>query len=194
MKPHQIIGNYCQLYGVTVPEIDYSETQFFVAVSHECAKVMHWRGPSALLGRIVCEAMKRGVVIYVHNGWVKLLTWENWKQTWAKLFVPKKRDTQPEPNTVLPYRSEIFEQGQQERPRKKPQKHGFRRTFNANFAMNLYGPTRGIRTEVLGQGGLIYTARYTRLAEGFPAGVAWQTIGASVRCAFFITTINHLRP
>ena len=152
MKPHQIIGNYFQLYGVTVPEIDYSETQFFVAVSHECAKVMHWRGPSALLGRIVCEAMKRGVVIYVHNGWVKLLTWENWKQTWAKLFVPKKRDTQPEPNTVLPYRSEIFEQGQQERPRKKPQKHGFRRTFNANFAMNLYGPTRGIRTEVLGQG------------------------------------------
>ena len=78
MKPHQIIGNYCQLYGVTVPEIDYSETQFLVAVSHECAKVMHWRGPSELLGRSVCEAMKRGAVIYVHNGWVKLLTCENW--------------------------------------------------------------------------------------------------------------------
>ena len=174
MKPHQIIGNYCQLYGVTVPEIDYSETQFFVAVSHECAKVMHWRGPSAFLGRIVCEAMKRGVVIYVHNGWVKLLTWENWKQTWAKLFVPKKRDTQPEPNTVLPYRSEIFEQGQQERPRKETPEtrvpphlqRQFRHEPLRSYARH---PHRGSRA-----GGLIYTARYTRLAEGFPAGVAWQ--------------------
>lgn len=152
MKPHQIIGNYCQLYGVTVPEIDYSETQFFVAIAAGRTKVMRYRKPSALLGRVVCEAMKRGVVLYVHNGWVKLLTWESWPKTWAKLFVPKKRDTRPEPNTVRPYRSEMFEQGRQERPRKKPQKHGFLRTFNANFAMNLYGPTRGIRTEVLGQG------------------------------------------
>lgn len=152
MKPQQIIDNYCRLYGITVPEIDYSETQFFVTIASDRTEVIRYRKPSALLGRIVCEAMKRGVVLYVHNGWVKLLTWENWKQTWAKLFVPKKRDTQPEPNTVRPYRSEIFEQAQQERPRKKPQKHGFRRTFNANFAMNLYGPTRGIRAEVLGQG------------------------------------------
>ena len=50
-----------------------------------------------------------------------------------------------------PYRSEIFEQAKQERPRKKPQKHGFRRTFSANFAMNLYSPARGIRVEAIGQ-------------------------------------------
>ena len=152
MKPHQIIGNYCQLYGVTVPEIDYSETQFFVAIASDRTEVMRYRKPSVLLGRIVCEAMKRGVVLYVHNGWVKLLTWENWKQTWAKLFVPKKRDTRPEPNTVSPYRSEMFEQAKQERPRKKPQKHGFQRTFSANLAMNLYpSSAHGMHVETIGQ-------------------------------------------
>lgn len=152
MKPHQIIGNYCQLYGVTVPEIDYSETQFFVAIAAGRTEVMRYRKPSALLGRVVCEAMKRGVVLYVHNGWVKLLTWENWPKTWAKLFVPKKYDTRPKPNTVRPYRSEMFEQGRQERPRKKPQKHGFLRTFNANLAMSLYpGPAHGLHVEAIGQ-------------------------------------------
>ena len=39
MKPQQIIGNYCQLYGVTVPEIDYSETQFFVAIASDRTEV-----------------------------------------------------------------------------------------------------------------------------------------------------------
>lgn len=152
MKLSQIIGNYCQLYGAPMPEIDYSETRFFVAIAASRTEVMRYRQSSRLLGRIVCEAMKRGIVLYVHNGWVKVLTWENWKKTWDKLFAPKKRDKHPEPNTVRPYRSEIFEQGQQERPRKKPQKHGFLRTFSANFAMNLYGPTRGIRAEAIGQG------------------------------------------
>lgn len=152
MKPHKIIDNYCRLYGITMPEIDYSKTQYFVAIAADRTEVMRYGKPSRLLGRIVCEAIKRGTVLYVHNGWVKVLTWENWPQIWERLFAPKERDTRPEPNTVRPYHSEIFEQAQQPRPSKKPQKHGFRRTFNANFAMSLYGPTHGIHVEAIGQG------------------------------------------
>lgn len=148
MKPYKVIGNYCRLYGVAMPEIDYSETQFFVAISSGGARVMRFCTPSKLLGRVVCEAMKRGTVLYVHNGWANVLTWEDWKKTWIKLFTPKKRNNAPEPNKIHPYKSEIFETMQQPRRYKKPQKHGFERTFSANINMNrLSGCLDGIRVE-----------------------------------------------
>ena len=150
MKPYKIIDNYCRLYGVTAPEIDYSETQFFVTISPAGAQVMCLRKPSGLLGRSVCEAMKRGTVLYVHNGWVKPLLWENWSQTWQRLFTPKKRNNHPEPNTVRPYKSEIFETMKQPRRNKKPRKHGFERTFTANQSMNLLcGSLPGIHIETI---------------------------------------------
>lgn len=150
MKPYKIIDNYCRLYGVTMPEIDYTETQFFATISPAGAQVMYLRKPSKLLGRVVGEAMKRGTVLYVHNGWVKVLTWENWKKTWNKLFAPKERNNRPEPKTARPYKSEIFETMQQPRRPKKPQKHGFERTFTANNNMNLLsGNFPGIHVETI---------------------------------------------
>lgn len=151
MKVQKIIDNYCRLYGATMPEIDYSQTQYFVTFSPDGAGVLYLHKPSALLGRIIGEAMKRGTVLYVHNGWVKPLTWETWKETWAKLFAPKPRkNTAPEPNTSRPYRSEIFETMKQKRAPKKPQRHGFECTFNANTSMNLLTPaTFHIRVEYI---------------------------------------------
>lgn len=150
MTPHKIIGNYCQLYGIAMPEIDYSQTRYFVAISPARAEVMYLREPSRLLGRVVGQAMKRGTVLFVQNGWVKLLTWENWKKLWERLFVPRKRDTRPEPNTARPYRSEIFEQMQAMPRYHKPSKRGFERTFIANQSMNAMTRTNiGLRAEYL---------------------------------------------
>lgn len=150
MKPSQIIDNYCRLYGVTMPEIDYSETRFFVTISSGGAQVIYLREPSRLLGRVVGEAMKRGTVLYVHNGWVKALTWENWQKTWDNLFAPKKPNKNPEPNTIRPFKSEIFETMQQPRRPKKPRKYGFERTFTANQSMNLLtGSLPGMHIETL---------------------------------------------
>lgn len=150
MKPYKVIDNYCRLYGVTMPEIDYSETQFFITISPDLAQVMYVRKPSKLMGRVVCEAMKRGTVLYVHNGWANVLTWEDWKKTWSRLFAPKKRNNDPEPNKSRPYKSEIFETMQQSRRYKKPQKHGFERTFSANVNMNrLSGCLDGIKVEYI---------------------------------------------
>lgn len=150
MKPYKIIDNYCQLYGVTMPEIDYCETRFFVTISSGGAQVMYLREPSRLLGRVVGEAMKRGTVLYVHNGWVKVLTWENWQKTWDNLFAPKKPNKNPEPNTIRPFKSEIFETMKQPRAHKKPRKHGFERTYKANHAMTLLsGSAHGIHVETL---------------------------------------------
>ena len=148
MKPHKIIDNYCRLYGVTMPEIDYSQTQYFVTFSPDGAGVLYLHKASKLLGRVVGQAMKRGTVLYVHNGWVTPLTWENWEKTWARLFVPKRRNNTPEPNRVRPYQSEIFEAMKQSRPHKKPRKHGFERTFSANRSMNLLtSPLSEVRVE-----------------------------------------------
>lgn len=151
MKPYTIIDNYCRFYGITAPEIDYTEARVFVAISPAGAHVLYLRRPSKLLGRIVCEAMKRGTVLYIHNGWVKPLLWDQWSQTWERLFVPKtSKSKAPSPNYVRPYKSEIFETMQQPRRPKKPRKHGFERTFTANQSMNmLTGGLPGMHVETI---------------------------------------------
>lgn len=137
MKNRDILGHYCHLYGVTMPKIDRAETRYFVAFSGEGMRVLYLRNPSALLGRIVCGAMKRGTVLYLHNGSVRPLTWESWRDTWAKLFAPKPRKSKlPEPNNVGDYRSEVFETMQTTRPYKKPRNRGFARGYIANISMN----------------------------------------------------------
>lgn len=133
-----------------MPEIDYSETRFFVTISSGGAQVMYLREPSRLLGRVVGGAMKRGTVLYVHNGWVKALTWENWQKTWYNLFAPKKPNKNPEPNKIRPFKSEIFNIMRQPRCPKKPRKYGFERTFTANQSMNLLtGSLPGMHIETL---------------------------------------------
>ncbi len=151
MKPHKIIDNYCRLYGVTMPVIDHSQTQYFVTFSPgEGARVLYLHKASKLLGRVVGRAMKRGTVLWVHNGCVRPLTWENWQTTWARLFVPKRRNNAPEPNRVRPRKSDVFETMKQPRVAKKPQKHGFERTFTANHAIeSLSHPLSGMRVELL---------------------------------------------
>lgn len=136
MKAQKILDNYCRLYGVTMPEIDVTQMDYFVTISPDGASVYPHKA-SKLLGRIIGEAMKRGTVLYVRNGWVTPLTWEKWNQTWAKFFAPKPRkNNAPVPNKVRPYKSEIFETMQHKRPRKKPQSHGYERTSIANLSMN----------------------------------------------------------
>lgn len=150
MKTQKILDNYCRLYGVTMPEIKGAETHYFVTISADGTGVLYPHKASKLLGQIVCGAMKRGTVLYVHNGWVKPLTWETWKETWMKLFAPKPRKTSPVPTHVQSYRSEIFETMQPKRPVKKARKCGFEGTFNANSSMNLLSqPLSGMRVEYI---------------------------------------------
>ncbi|CUN77772.1 MULTISPECIES: hypothetical protein [Bacteroides] len=144
MKAKDILDNYCRLYRVTMPEINPAETQYFITISPDGAEVLYLRKASKLLGQIIGAAMKRGTVLHVRNGAVSPLTWENWKQTWNKLFAPKVRDRKPAPmpNYSRPYKSKMFEEGQQRSAHKKPQKHGFECTFVANKSMNLLTPAR----------------------------------------------------
>ena len=148
MKPQTIIDNYCRLNGVAVPVADRSETRYFVAISSDGVRVLYLRNAPKLLGRVVCEAMKRGTVLLVENGWVTPLTWENWGLTWERLFAPKARNKTPRPERARSYRSEMFESMRQQRAPKKPRKRGFERTETANRAIELLsGPLSRVRVE-----------------------------------------------
>lgn len=151
MQAQKILDNYCRLYGVTMPIIDPTQTEYFVTISHDAAGVLYLHKASKLLGRIVGGAMRKGIVLLVRNGWVTLLTYDKWRQTWTKYFATKPRKKAIEPNTTpATYRSEIFETMQTKRAPKKPSKRGFERTYNANTAMNyLSTSTRGMRVEYL---------------------------------------------
>ena len=140
MKIQDITDNYCRLYGVDAPKINVTETQYFVTISSIGSSVLPLHKPSKLLGQVIGGALKRGTVLYVNNGRDTLITWDNWKTIWGKLFTTKPRkNSAPEPNTVHPYKSQMFEEGQNKRRSKKPARKGFECTFRANTNMNLLG-------------------------------------------------------
>lgn len=150
MQTQKILDKYCRLYGVTMPIIDQTQTEYFITISADTASVLYLHKASKLLGRIVGGAMRKGIVLFVRNGWVTPLTYETWSKTWAKLFAPKERNNLPAPNRERPYRSEIFETMQTKRAPKKPSKRGFERTYNANTSMNAFAsPTAGMQVEYL---------------------------------------------
>ena len=142
MKTQQVIENYCRLYHVSSPEVNMQEVQYFVTISPDGAEVFNLRKSSKILGQIIGAAMKRGTVLYVCHKKIDPVTWENWKWFWNVFFAPKVRNRLPSPNHSRPYKSEMFEEGQQKSVRKKPQKRGYECTFIANKSMNLLTPHR----------------------------------------------------
>ena len=142
MKIQQVIENYCRLYHVASPEVNAQEMQYFVTISPDGSDVFYPRKSSKLLGQIIGAAMRRGTVLYVCYKKIEPVTWENWKWFWNAFFAPKVRNHIPSPNYSRPYKSEMFEQGQQKSVRKKPQKHGYECTFTANKSMNMLTPNR----------------------------------------------------
>lgn len=140
MRAKDIIGNYCLLYGITMPECDLSQNHYFILIDSSEARVVSYQR-SKLLGQVVCSAMKRGVVLHVHNGWIEPITWEGWGEFWSRYFVPQQRVnkklTDPCRET-LPKRS-MFDEAKGERPRKKFRSRGFERTYLANINLDRIG-------------------------------------------------------
>ncbi len=136
MNVQQVIGNYCRVYGASEPELDREAKRFFVTVSFGEANVFRWRVNSVLLGKIIGSEMKRGVVLLVEGHGITPVTWETWAEVWRRFFAPRRKDRNPSPNRERPPKAGIFRLMQQERPSRKPQKHGFERTHIANLSMN----------------------------------------------------------
>ena len=140
MKPSKIIDNYCQLYGVTMPEINFSQEDFFVMIDSSEVHIRTYQR-STLLGQIVCSAMKRGVVLYVRNGWVKPLEWDSWKEFWSKYFArkPKSRKSLPNPYNGKIKKRTMFDDAMPSRPAKKFHKGGLDLNHRINQNLNMMG-------------------------------------------------------
>lgn len=147
MELLKTIGEYCQLYRVTIPKCDLLGFNGFVAIDSTEARVLTYHR-SKLLGQVVCAAMKRGVVLHIHNGCVKPLEWGTWKKFWSKYFAPKPRKNNlPEPHIAKPPKRSIFDECKGERSRKKAKSGGFEATFRGNMNLHRLGlpiPTRPI--------------------------------------------------
>ena len=136
MNVQQVIGNYCRVYGAREPEMDRKVKRCFVVVSIGEAKVFPWWENSVLLGKIIGSEMKRGIVLLVEGRRITPVTWEKWAEVWQRFFAPKRKDKNPSPNRERPPKAGIFQLMQQARPSRRPQKHGFERTYIANLSMN----------------------------------------------------------
>lgn len=145
MELLKTIGEYCQLYRVTMPNCDLSEFNGFVAIDSTEARVLRYQ-QTKLLGQVICAAMKRGAVFYVNNGVIVALHWDMWKGFWNRHFAPKApKSNLPEPHYVPRKKRSMFEEGKGERSRKKAKSGGFQVTHNSNInlhRMGSYIPTR----------------------------------------------------
>ena len=141
MKTEQIIGNYCRLYKTDAPTIGAYQTEYFVTINLLEARVLPYHC-SAALGRVVCEAMKRGTVLYVRNGIVTPLSWGHWKKFWSDKFEAKpkkKKKALPSPCYEKKKERSIFDEMLPTRSRKKCRGSGFERTYNAFVNTNRMG-------------------------------------------------------
>ncbi len=140
----EYVGYYCQLFGVTMPDCDLSQGDFFLLFSPSEVRVLDNRR-SKLLGQIVGSAMKSGVVLHLRDGVAKGLEWDTWRAFWRDNFAPvvkARKNRDPEPYT--PPRKKrgeenVFQIMQGRRSKKRPQSHGYERTYIANKSMDLYG-------------------------------------------------------
>lgn len=137
-----VINLYCQKHGITMPdceservvELVSNRTKFFVFIDGKGVETLVMSERSTLVGKIVGYRVKRGTVIYFHDGAYRVVTPENWNETW-KMITPKAPQVQDD-RIIVPIRKRtMFDDALPDRPQKKFSKRGFSRTHTANEAM-----------------------------------------------------------
>lgn len=136
------INFYCQKYGITMPESEEqnilemlrNNSRFCVFIDKSGIDLLRINERSVLIGKIVGARVKRGVVLYFHDGAYRVVICENWNETW-KMLIPKPERIVDD-RIIVPIRKRtMFEDALPERPPKKMSKRGFSRTHTANLSM-----------------------------------------------------------
>lgn len=136
------INLYCQKYGITMPERETQKIlellsandRFCVFIDNFGVELLRISERSALIGKIVGGRVKRGTVLFFHDGAYREVTRDNWAKTW-KMLVPKPEKIVDD-RIIMPIcKRTMFEDALPDRPLKKMAKRGFSRTYNANVSM-----------------------------------------------------------
>ncbi len=138
-----VINFYCQKYGITMPESEEqnilemlrNNIRFCVFIDKSGINLLRIHERSVLIGKIVGARVKRGAVLFFHDGTYRVVTRENWNKTW-KMLIPKPERIVDD-RIIVPIRKRtMFDDALPERPQKKMAKRGFSRTNSANRSMD----------------------------------------------------------
>lgn len=141
-----LVNFYTSQYGITVPENTVGQmrklqsdcAKFFVFIDEKGAEILQMRERSTLVGKIVGGRIRRGVVLYFHDGACRTVTRENWRETWA-MIVPKTPVPEDD-RIIVPVRKRTaFDDAMPTRPAKKMHKRGFSQTERSARNMYLLG-------------------------------------------------------
>lgn len=138
-KSVSTINFYCQVYGITMPENELynilamlqENARFCVFISKLGCETLRIDQRSELVGKIVGGRVKRGTVLFFHDGAYRVVTPENWRETW-KMLVPKPERIVDDRIIVPKRKRTIFDEGLPDRVQKKAARRGFERTYIAN--------------------------------------------------------------
>ena len=137
------INLYCKTYGITMPEPETQKvlqmlsnnSRFCVFIDKSGVDLLHIHERSVLIGKIVGARVKRGIVLFFHDGAYRVVTQDNWQETW-RMLIPKPEKIVDD-RIIVPIRKRtMFDDALPERQPKKMSKRGFSRTHNANVSMS----------------------------------------------------------
>lgn len=132
----------CMQQGITMPECEVKRIEqmlqvnqrFFVFVDKGGLDIVLMREKSDLLSKIVSGRMKRGKVLFFHDGAYRAVTRENWEET-RRMISPSKLVLRDDRIPVSNRKQTAFDEGMPERPHKKFSRKGFLCTLIANESM-----------------------------------------------------------
>lgn len=147
------INLYCAKYGITIPESEalkvsellVDNTRFCVCIDKNGVELLPIRERSMLIGKIIGGRIKRGIVLYFHDGAYRTITPENWEETW-KMLIPKVEKIVDDRIRVPKRERTMFDEAMPARGYKKMSKRGFSCTYYANEAM---GRMQSINTKIV---------------------------------------------
>lgn len=134
----------CKMYGITMPRHIENEiahllrksARFVVFIGRAHVETLEIAHRSDIVGKIVGMRLRQGKKVYFfHDGAMRLITWENWKKSWAML-TPKPEKIVDDRIRVRRRERTMFEDAMPDAPHKKMSKRGFSRLYNASESMH----------------------------------------------------------
>jgi predicted DNA-binding transcriptional regulator len=132
----------CALNGIAMSESEaqkltnlvVSNNKFFVFIGKSGLDILEMRERSELLAKIVSARVRRGIVLFFHDGAIREITRKDTPYIWQTV-APKKVIERDDREIIPVKKRTIFEEAMNEQPRKKYRNWGFPRTMQANEAM-----------------------------------------------------------
>ncbi|NDV63982.1 hypothetical protein D0T60_01795 [Bacteroides sp. 224] len=132
----------CASKGITMPEREAQRIEnlvragnrFFVFISKDGIDILEMRERSELLAKIVSGRVRKGQVLFLHDGAMREITRNNLAES-CKFYAPIKPIERDDRVRIVRKKPTSFDDGMPERPHKKVSKKGFLRTEMANESM-----------------------------------------------------------